>query len=605
MRLALVGFLTTAMVPGVAVAQFPIEGPTLDPFFASHMVLPRAVAVPITGRTSPGARVDVSFGTARVTGTADEQGRFRILLAPQEVRDHAETLFVRSGQGTTRCDDVLVGDVYFCTGQSNMAFELRSSIGGPEELGSELPDDVRVLSWVPRLTTGSARYTLEDIEAQSAETFYVRSDWSRATPESLARFSAVAWHFGRRVAEQTGIPVGLVVTAVGGSPIEAWLPLDHLAANPDTRALVDGWLDADGYPPWCQERARQNLAAWIESGAARPAHHAFEPGLLFEAGVEPFLDVPFRAVLWYQGESNATRADPAGIPTDPVVQANRMRDLLATWRRRFALPRLPFLMVQLPGYRRAWVEFRDAQAQVAAADPDVHLAITLDVGHPTDVHPQDKAPVGDRLARIALRRLHGQRDVGDGPRIAHVEFDAESARVVIENAKAMQSADGLPIRGFALAGEDLWFHPAAAVVTAGNEVRVTAPAVGRPTALRYAWQDDPRTNFVDGGEREPAPHRTDAGPLRPRLRVANLAGLDERDLEDLLGPDFKVGTFSGPRGPQVCGLWEPDLAVIRATDAWDKELPAVRWRGQEADADLATLVAAVRATVARDLTRRR
>ncbi|MGA1523073.1 MAG: hypothetical protein ACO4CZ_03810, partial [Planctomycetota bacterium] len=108
-----------------------------------------------------------------------------------------------------------------------------------------------------------------------------------------------------------------------------------------------------------------------------------------------------------------------------------------------------------------------------------------------------------------------------------------------------------------------------------------------------------------GGEREPALHRTDAGPLRPRLRVANLAGLDERDLEDLLGPDFKVGTFSGPRGPQVCGLWEPDLAVIRATDAWDKELPAVRWRGQEADADLATLVAAVRATVARDLTRRR
>ncbi|MGA1525190.1 MAG: sialate O-acetylesterase, partial [Planctomycetota bacterium] len=224
MRLALVGFLTTAMVPGVAVAQFPIEGPTLDPFFASHMVLPRAVAVPITGRTSPGARVDVSFGTARVTGTADEQGRFRILLAPQEVRDHAETLFVRSGQGTTRCDDVLGGDIYFCTGQSNMAFELRSSIGGPEELGSELPDDVRVLSWVPRLTTGSARYTLEDIEAQSAETFYVRSDWSRATPASLAPFSAVAWHFGRRVAERTGIPVGLVATAVGGSPIEAWLP---------------------------------------------------------------------------------------------------------------------------------------------------------------------------------------------------------------------------------------------------------------------------------------------------------------------------------------------------------------------------------------------
>ncbi|MGA0058825.1 MAG: hypothetical protein ACO3RU_04485, partial [Planctomycetota bacterium] len=111
---------------------------------------------------------------------------------------------------------------------------------------------------------------------------------------------------------------------------------------------------------------------------------------------------------------------------------------------------------------------------------------------------------------------------------------------MIENAKAMQSADALPIRGFALAGEDLWFHPAAAVVTAGNEVRVTAPAVGRPTALRYAWQDDPRTNFVDEGGLPLAPHRTDAGPPRPRIRVANLAGLDERVLEDLLGPDFKV-----------------------------------------------------------------
>ncbi|MGA0869969.1 MAG: sialate O-acetylesterase, partial [Planctomycetota bacterium] len=354
-----------------------------------------------------------------------------------------------------------------------------------------------------------------------------------------------------------------------------------------------------------QERARQNLAAWIESGAGQPAHHAFEPGLLFEAGVEPFLGVPFRAVLWYQGESNATLADPAGMPTDPVVQTTRMRDLIATWRGRFAQPRLPFLMVQLPGYRRAWVEFRDAQAQVAAADPDVHLAITLDVGHPTDVHPRDKAPVGDRLARIALRHLHGQQDVAEGPRIARVVFSSESARVVLANETAVRSADGLPIRGFALAGDDLRFHPAVAIVTAAHEIVVTAPGVGRPTALRYAWQDDPRPNLVDENGLPLAPHRTDTGPLRPRIRVANLAGLDERVLEDLLGPDFKVGTFSGPKGPQVCGPWEPDLAVIRANDTWSQTLPAVRWRGQEADADLATLVAAVRATVARDLTRRR
>lgn len=600
MRATLLGLLLAAPTASIARAQIPADAPRLDPFFASHMVLPREVQVPITGTAAPGVDVEVSFGDARASGVADETGRFRVELPAQGLRGHAETLFVRAARGITRCDDVLVGDVYLCAGQSNMAFELRSSNGGAEELAGPMPENVRLMGWSPRLSTGGVRYSLEEIRGQDAETLYVRSGWARANPGSAARFSAVAWHFGKRVAEATGIPVGLIATPVGGSPIEAWLPLEHLAASPATRALAEDWLGATDYPPWCQERGRQNLAAWLEGERDFPARHAFEPGILFEAGVAPFTAVPIRAVLWYQGESNATLADPAGRPSDQEVQLARIRALVATWRDSFGQPRLPFFMVQLPGLRRSWVEFRDAQTQAEASDPDVHLAITLDVGHPTDVHPRDKAPVGDRLARLALRQLHGQEELATGPRITQVEFGtAGDALVRFTDAEGMKTSDDAEIRGFALAADDLRFHPATATLASDGSVRVTASGVPRPSALRYAWQDDPLPNLVDGEGLPVAPHRTDRGPLRPRVRVANLAGLPERTLAEALGPDFKVGTFSGPQGPRVCVVWEPDLAVILEASAWDREFPALRWQGAGRDPELRKLAADVRAAAAR------
>ncbi|MDA0373142.1 MAG: hypothetical protein O2865_05125 [Planctomycetota bacterium] len=606
MRKHVAGLLITTLMGSAARAQFPVAAPILDPFFSSHMVLPRDVPVPITGAADPGGLVDVSFGDARASTRADDRGRFRAVLPAQPVRRHGETLFVRAGQGTARCDDVLVGDVYLCAGQSNMAFELRSSIGAQDELTAALPDDVRLMSWRPRLSTGSARYTLDEVSGHSAETLYVRAPWDRARVDSLASFSAVAWHFGRRVTAGTGIPTGLVAVAVGGSPIEAWLPRAHLATDPETRAFLHDWLSTDSYPPWCRERARQNLAAWLESNPGGPAHHAFEPAILFDAGVAPFAEVPFRAVLWYQGESNATLADPAGRPTDAAVQEKRLSDLVATWRAALGVPGLPFLMVQLPGYRRSWVEFRDAQSRVAAADADVHLAITLDVGDPTDVHPRDKAPVGDRLARLALRHLHGQREIGTGPWIAAVEFDRRpDVRVVVEGAEELRSGDGEAIRGFALAAADGIFRPARAELLPDRTLRVRAPGVTLPVTLRYAWQDDPRPNLVDGNGLPLAPHRTDQGPLAPRVRIANLAGLPERALEQVLGPDFKVGTFSGPRGAIHSESWEPDLAVIRSTDAWDHGFPAVRWDGPEIDPDLDALAAAASAAAAQWLSDRK
>jgi sialate O-acetylesterase len=606
MRATLIGILLTVSTAGAARAQIPAEAPSLDPFFGSNMVLPREVPVPITGSTAPGAAVEVSFGDDRAAGLADGHGRFRIELPAQPLRDHSETLFVRAGGGTTRCDDVLVGDVYLCAGQSNMAFELRASTGGAAELAREMPEHLRLLRWAPRLSTGGVQYPVDEVRGHDAESLYVRSPWTRPDPESAARFSAVAWHFGRRMAEATGIPVGLVATPVGGSPTEAWLPLEHLASSPSTRAFTDGWLEAPGYPPWCQERARQNLAAWIESGAAVAGRHAFEPGILFEAGVRPFAAVPIRAVLWYQGESNATLADPAGRPTDPEVQVERLRDLVTTWRNTLGQPDLTFLMVQLPGLRRAWVEYRDAQTRIAADDPDVHLAITLDVGHPTDVHPRDKAPVGDRLARLALRHLHAKQEIATGPRIARVEFETTGRALVrFTDAAGMTTSDGAEIRGFALAGDDLLFCPAEATLASDGTVHVAAADVPHPSALRYAWQDDPWPNLVDGSGLPLAPHRTDRGPLRPRLRVANLAGLPERALEAALGPAFKVGTFSGPQGPTVSVLWEPDLAVVRSEAPWSAAFPAVRWQGTESDAGLAALAAEARSVGRHLLTRRR
>ena len=505
--------------------------------------------LPVWGTSLPGAKVTVSFDGQTKTVDADNNGSWRVVLDPmdavklQSVNDCPEgkTMTVvceNDGRKTVQeIRNLIMGDVWLCAGQSNMAFPLARSTPRPEGLERA---DLRLFAATPRLHPGGRAFRAEEVRGVDAANFYAVEGWRRSDAESAPAFSAVAWHFGARVADKLDVPVGLVGVAVGGSPIEAWTP----------GAFFPGWLDDPAYPGWCRERARQNLAG-LES-----ARHPFEPGFLFEAGVRPWLELPVRGVLWYQGESNATVDGGLGRATSSVAEGAKITGMIAGWREAFGRPGLPFAMVQLPGMNREWAPFRDAQARAAAGDAAVHLAVTLDLGHPTDVHPPRKAEVGARLARLALAREYGVEVGASAPEVAGWTFREFGAEVRFDGP--LRTRDGRAPRGFALAESSGRWYPAQARVE-GDVVVLSCAWVEAPTAVRYAFSSDPRVNLVGAEGLPVGPFRTDDGPIEPPVRVAWIGG-GVGDLGERLGCGFAVMGFATVEG---CLAWEPDVVVVR------------------------------------------
>lgn len=364
--------------------------------FGAHMVLPMNREVPVWGSAEPMEEVQVTFGLTTWITRADGEGRWRVTLSPLPPSNLPSELKASSTSGKVVLQDILVGQVWLCSGQSNMDFPLSRAIGGKEEAtDAGQQKDIRLLNLTGAPTDGR-RYDTATL-ARLNKHDHFQGSWERATERSAGNFSAVAWWTGRILHEQCRVPVGMVENAVGGSSTEAWLPLDVLEGDPAYHELLgSSWYSAETLSPWCRERAKENL------GAHTDENHPFKPGFLFESGVRDFARFPFDGVLWYQGETNAE------IP-DMAWQVKVMGDLVTGWRHALKQPRLPFHMVQLPRIggndpqRRHWPEYRKAQAKVAGTLSGVRLVVTQDLGWDSpDVHPPDKLPVARRLAGAIL-----------------------------------------------------------------------------------------------------------------------------------------------------------------------------------------------------------
>lgn len=360
--------------------------------FGSHMVLPRDRKIPLTGTAGAGGEVEIRFGGKTWTTRADDMGRWKLDLPPLPASAVPANLVIATGDRTLVLEDLLVGEVWLCSGQSNMDFPLARATGGKEEAASAAArTSIRLFNLAGAPT--DARVYDPATLARLNPRDHFQGTWQRATEQSAAAFSAIAWWTGKAIHEKTGVPVGLVENAVGGSPTEAWLPLETVQADPDYHELLDSsWLDAEKLSPWARGRAKQNLGAHPEMS------HPFQPGFLHESGVRDFAEFPFRGVLWYQGETNAEVDDPAW-------QVKVMTDLVCGWRSSLGDPDLPFYMVQLPRIggsdplRRHWPAYRKAQAEVGQRIKGVTVIATEDLGWDTpDVHPPDKKPVAERLA---------------------------------------------------------------------------------------------------------------------------------------------------------------------------------------------------------------
>ncbi len=469
------------LIPGALRADVDLPHVLSD-----HAVLQRDRPIHIWGRATPGAHLTVRFHSQTVAAIADDLGAFSAWLAPESAGGPYTLTIAGDGPTVTR-SDLLVGDVWIASGQSNMTLPLQGFdadtpvTNGQREIANATNPRLRLLL-VPITSADFPRHDQD-------------GSWTLCTPQTAAPFSAAAYFFGKEIAEKENVPVGLIDTTWGGTPADAWVSLDTLGTNPDLLpafAARATFADQQAFMPAIQaEEAREDAAAKA-AGKPVPPHpwHPDEvswvPAALYNAMIAPFTPLQIRGFIWYQGETNAT---PARAPYYYAL----FSALIGDWRSHFAQGNLPFLFVQITSYGGGngdWGMIRDAQRRTLDV-ANTGMAVTLDIGSRDNIHPPDKQDVGHRLALAARHIAYGENLAWASPlfRQATTEVQPDGSvamRIWFSNADGLTSR-GEPIDAFEIAGADHHFVPAQAHID-GETVVVASPAVPQPVYVRYAWQ---------------------------------------------------------------------------------------------------------------------
>ena len=456
--------------------------------FGDHMVLQADVPIPVWGQAAPGERVAVRLAGGLYEATADASGSWSC-ETPALAASHQPIEFGVSGSNRIALANVVVGEVWLCAGQSNMEWPVKNSSGAKEELSKGADPRLRLLNLPGVARGGSGKYGPKHFSRLTPDKF-CQGAWAVCDPESAKDFSAVGYHFGKALKQSLDVPIGLINPAIGGTPAEAWIRRQALADTPELAAMVEGnWLENPVLDEWCRRRAQSNFAAAVSQGTTLPGdalgpNHSFKPSFMWEAGVAPLLPFPVRGVIWYQGESNAESPRR-------VAQHQRIFETLVTdWRKQWRREEMPFLFVQLPAMGRAnWPAFRQTQLESLRRLQNTGMAVTIDTGHPTNVHPTDKRPIGQRLARLALGMVYKElsRDAWSGPVVSKVQ--AKEDRVVLSFdhvGVGLEASDGKSLRHFEVAGRGGEFHAAEAEIR-GEQIIVWCDQVNQLQRVRYAW----------------------------------------------------------------------------------------------------------------------
>lgn len=479
----------------------------LPSIFSDNMVLQQGIAVPVWGWADDGERVTVEFRSQKVSAVASG-GKWRVQLKP--LRAGGPDKFTVTGKNRIAFNDVLVGEVWVCSGQSNMEWPLRASFNSKPDIDASANPNLRLFT-VPK------RRTLAPMDD-------VTGTWQQCGPDTVPGFSAVAYYFGRALERDRKVPVGLIHTSWGGSPAEVWMSRDILANDPEWNRDILGPYPAarrnyeNALAQWQKEKA-ETEAAGKKFEKGRP-WEPWRPTELYNGMIAPLIPFAIRGAIWYQGESNAGRA----------FQYRRLfADMIRNWRRDWGQGDFTFLAVQLAPWDRNkkrplseitaaptesdWAELREAQCIVAENLPKVGIAVITDVGNKDDIHPTKKVPVGERLALAARVIAHGERINGLSPAYRSVRFDAGKAIVTFKWVGRGLEARGGELTGFAVAGPDKKFVWAKAEVVRPDKVAVSSPDVPNPVAVRYGWADFPVVNLWSQDGLPASPFRTDNFPM--------------------------------------------------------------------------------------------
>lgn len=475
--------------------------------FTDHMVLQRDLENPVWGKADPGEKVTVEIAGQAHSATADANGEWTVTLAPLTAGGPHE-LVIR-GENTLTLTDVLVGEVWFCSGQSNMQWPVSNSNHAELEIASANYPEIRLLT-VPLKGRQEAQ---DDFDSR----------WRICSPETVPGFSAVGYFFGRRLHNTLGVPVGLIDNAWGGSSAEAWVPREVLEAFPRYEAYIASYDErCEGYTDEVHAQKvaewKEAVAEWEKNGSrggkprapGDPRYDQHRPGNIYNGMIHPTVGYGIRGFIWYQGEANAGRAED---------YAHLFPLMIRTLRDSWGQGDFPFYWVQLADYQsespepqdHAWAHLRESQTKTLDALPHTGQAVIIDAGEGRDIHPRDKQTVANRLARIALARDYGYDMSHQSPRFT--EMTTEEGQVLLTlgpvSGGGLYAFDTPEVKGFAIAGEDRRFVWAEAEIVGKDQVKVWSDAVPNPVAVRYAWGVNPVCNLYDRNGLPVTPFRTD------------------------------------------------------------------------------------------------
>ena len=494
-------------------ASADVELPAL---FSDGMVLQRDADIPVWGRASAGEAIRVELGEDVRTTTANDQGEWRLTLAPLPAGGPHELRV--SGDNQIEIEDVLVGEVWLGAGQSNMVMHAQHCVGYEEEAARSDRPRIRMFH--------------EDSGPASTRQWQGAGRWVKTSPETFGEFSAVLFYFGRHLEEELDVPIGLIDSSISGTPIQAWTSRD---AQFGCEALAESVADEDEwynkFDPDKEKVAHlRRLAKWQklveEEQASGKVTNRREPqdqtelhmrqggvGGLFQGKIAPLVPYALRGVVWYQGEQNVRRVwgRTYSVP-QPVLYRRHLELLVSDWRDQWSSPELPFAWVQLPNFGDGregcdWPTLRDSQRR-ALSLPGTGMAITIDQGERTNIHPYEKREVSRRLALWALGKVYGRPGPTSGPLYASHEVNSGKLIVHFSHVDGgLQSPKKGPLKSFEIAGADGVWHPAKAWI-AGDAVLLHASEVPVPVHARYAWANDPRVTLFDGAGLPASPFTT-------------------------------------------------------------------------------------------------
>jgi len=489
-------FSIAAFVLSMGVAQAQVKLATV---FADSMVLQRDYPINIWGTAKENEKITVSLNGKTYQGQADNKGVWLISLPAQSVAIK-QTLSVEGDTNTIKISNIAFGDVYLASGQSNMEFKVKEALTKfPQEDKLEQYPDIRQFN-VKRHYNFKAPQ--QDVES---------GQWLTASQKTVGKFSAVSWFFAKDLYQRYQVPIGIVLSSVGATPVESWMSVESLANFPETQAFAYNLDDNKFIEQLKKDYAQKRADWWGENPTAKKLpfmlmHRTsldFKPVGLYNAMIAPLSNMKFSGVIWYQGESNTP---------EPAQYSDKFTTMINQWRTLFHQPQLPFMFVQLANFMKpddipsesAWAEIRGQQTQVLKTVDNTAMALAIDVGERHNIHPLDKKTVGERLALGARHLVYGENKLNYlSPLVDKAKLTNGRAIISFKHINKGLVVKGEKLLGFAISGADKKFIWANATLS-NNQVTVWHDRIKSPKYVRYAWGNNPENANLYNDQELPA-----------------------------------------------------------------------------------------------------